>query len=831
MGKSNIEVDKLSLRNVSSGGDVTKTLSLDTITGEVKTRDGSVLGSINWLDFTPQSPNPSYLIGRMFYDQGENTWTFYNDIEGIGLQLGEELRARLVNDTGATLLDGKAVAVIGAVGASLQVELLDASNFNSSIRGFGLMTHTVVNGNPGYAVRYGAVNDIDTSALTIGQIVYGDPDIPGELTTTRPTQPNYPVRIGICLNSDAVNGVIGVDNLAFNGSDTGINLEGTLNGMVTQTPDVAFSVSGGIIYADITNEAFPTKNLPFVLDFDRYLLNTLSGTGPGGSARVIIPPGGDPSLAQAAQKSWIYVYLNGGNPDIAVSTSKPSVPHAMIGTVVAYDAATTLARGKVHGYRRENNASDSKSEGLTGAYGFTRVVADDARSRGSAWDSGQDATPDVDDLTIQLALSAGVGKQLHYSNLPSFDGLLYQVYNDETNAIVYEEVINLIDIILDANGNTLLGNGFYYTFRFYYKLNSNGIGNDIIVTRPQGHYTDGALAESDALKYTTLLTDTDIEDIVYPLYDMVIGRTGGGGTTVAMYSITSLRSKTPGAGGGSGGAPTGTDDKIRISAADTTNNYLDPKLTITGAFKAIINPGGNEVLDFKVYILYTPDGTAVVLQTDNSGNVGIGSIPLANTKSYTETNTDAGVLLTNFNNAAQNGILIKNPIALNNLGRIIFGTSNIGGNSVQHAEIRSTITQESPLKGNLTFHINTGNLSVEALTVNDDGTITAISDISAGGNVTFNTPIVALVSTTTLNATHKNKIIECSGTFTVTLPDSMPIGYEVDIINVGSGVVTIAATTTLQSKGGNTKLASQYGGASAYHRGSNVWILVGDLSA
>jgi hypothetical protein len=103
--------------------------------------------------------------------------------------------------------------------------------------------------------------------------------------------------------------------------------------------------------------------------------------------------------------------------------------------------------------------------------------------------------------------------------------------------------------------------------------------------------------------------------------------------------------------------------------------------------------------------------------------------------------------------------------------------------------------------------------------------------IHTDGHVSYNTNIVSLSANTTLNATHKNKIVECNGTFTVTLPNSMPIGYKVDLINVGAGIITIAASGTLQSKGGNTKLSSQYGGASAYHRGSNVWILVGDLSA
>lgn len=567
--------------------------------------DGAILvflteqvGLVQQIDFDPRDPIPSYLIARMFYDEAENTWTFYNDIPGISLQLGEELRARLVNDIGGDLLNGKAVAVIGGIGASLQVELLDTSIKNSSIRGYGLMTHTVVNGQPGYAVSYGAVRSLNTLGIPVGSLIYGDPETPGDWINVQPAAPNYSVRIGMVLIEDETEGVIVVDTLAFNGTDTGVNIEGTLNGMVSQTPDIQFSESGGIIYADVINEYYPTKKLPLLIGGVRYLLDTLTGSGPGGAARIIVPPG---ASTTSKQKSWIYITLNGGVPELGVSTTKPTVQNAAICTVIVYNAARTVTDGKVFGYRRENNASDSKSEGVLGSYGFTRVLADDARSRGSAWDSGQDPTSTVNDTTIQLALSAGIGKQLHYSGVPLFDGLLYQVYNDDANQVTYEDETNLINILLDANGNTLLGNGFYYTFRFYYKLNSNGIGNDIVVTRPQGHYSTGTLAEADALKYTTILADTDIEDIVYPLFDMVVGRTGGGGTTVAQYSLTSLRSKVPGVAGGSGGEGTTTDDKLRISAADLINDYLNPKVTVTAPLvKTIVNPGANEQLNLSI---------------------------------------------------------------------------------------------------------------------------------------------------------------------------------------------------------------------------------------
>lgn len=90
--------------------------------------------------------------------------------------------------------------------------------------------------------------------------------------------------------------------------------------------------------------------------------------------------------------------------------------------------------------------------------------------------------------------------------------------------------------------------------------------------------------------------------------------------------------------------------------------------------------------------------------------------------------------------------------------------------------------------------------------------------------------IVAVNGARDLTSTDAGKILECNGTFTLTAPNGLDAGFQVTVINVGAGTITLAATTTLQSKGAKTKVSSQYGAATLYHRGSNVWLAVGDLS-
>ena len=90
--------------------------------------------------------------------------------------------------------------------------------------------------------------------------------------------------------------------------------------------------------------------------------------------------------------------------------------------------------------------------------------------------------------------------------------------------------------------------------------------------------------------------------------------------------------------------------------------------------------------------------------------------------------------------------------------------------------------------------------------------------------------ILSKVANYQLAAGDEAKIIECNGTFTITLPNGLDVGFQAVIVNVGTGTISLSATTTLQSKNAATDLANQYGAATVYHRGSNVWIAIGDLS-
>ncbi len=106
----------------------------------------------------------------------------------------------------------------------------------------------------------------------------------------------------------------------------------------------------------------------------------------------------------------------------------------------------------------------------------------------------------------------------------------------------------------------------------------------------------------------------------------------------------------------------------------------------------------------------------------------------------------------------------------------------------------------------------------------------ALTTSAHGGLVPQDAAILSKSGAYSLAAGDEAKIIECNGTFTITLPNGLDTGFQAVIVNIGTGVITLAATTTLTTKDSAVTLANQYGAATVYHAGANVWRAVGDLS-
>lgn len=89
----------------------------------------------------------------------------------------------------------------------------------------------------------------------------------------------------------------------------------------------------------------------------------------------------------------------------------------------------------------------------------------------------------------------------------------------------------------------------------------------------------------------------------------------------------------------------------------------------------------------------------------------------------------------------------------------------------------------------------------------------------------------------TLALADANEVIEMNSAspnnLTVPLNSTaaFPIGTTIDVIQYGAGQTTIVAASgvTIRSKANALKLSDQYSGATLYKRGTNEWVVIGDL--
>ena len=129
---------------------------------------------------------------------------------GVTQQIGQETYARVENNTGVTIPNGTVVGFAGVgVGGTLRVSPYLADGSQSSLYILGVMTHDLPDSQDrGYCTVWGSVRTLDTSAFSVGDILYASPTVAGGLTNVKPTSPDNVVVLAACLISDATNGGI-----------------------------------------------------------------------------------------------------------------------------------------------------------------------------------------------------------------------------------------------------------------------------------------------------------------------------------------------------------------------------------------------------------------------------------------------------------------------------------------------------------------------------------------------------------------------------------------------------------------------------------------------
>ena len=135
-------------------------------------------------------------VGRLSWDDGNGTAQIGLKGGNVTLQVGQEIIARVYNDSGSALTDGQIVYISGAHGNRIAVKLAKADSETTSAGTLGMITEPIAADAEGFITIMGTVNGLNTSALTAGQLVYLSSATAGGYTTTAPTAPNHRVTLG-----------------------------------------------------------------------------------------------------------------------------------------------------------------------------------------------------------------------------------------------------------------------------------------------------------------------------------------------------------------------------------------------------------------------------------------------------------------------------------------------------------------------------------------------------------------------------------------------------------------------------------------------------------
>jgi hypothetical protein len=267
---------------------------------------------------TSEEYNHPYQEGRLFWDAKEKTYSLYNDINGVTLQLGQKNILRVV--AGENIPNGAAVYITASSGIGpagyirpiCKLALADGTQTKVSV--IGISTHDILSGSIGWVTTFGVVNNLDTSAFIEGDILYLSGIDSGSYSNINPLLPRETVKIGTVLVSDSTDGSI------FVSTTPRIRTPAILSAGMTSIPLLAFS--GSNIFVSTASVSLYDNPAGSNILRNYYLQSASLSAPTTGSTYFIVAK------------------YNGGNPIYDILTDRSSITYTDI--VMAATAVRTF---------------------------------------------------------------------------------------------------------------------------------------------------------------------------------------------------------------------------------------------------------------------------------------------------------------------------------------------------------------------------------------------------------------------------------------------------------------------------------------------------------
>ena len=526
----------------------------------------SFVQPVDSLQFNPNIPDQSLSTTKynMIADSLTGFIAFKDDNVTFLNYLNATVEFPFVNTTGITLLKGTPVssdviAIIGGVRALPSVEITVNNDIGLAQTFAGVVADDTPIGEVGRVLKFTFLDDYNTSGFAVRDILYVGGD--STLTNVAPSAPNYKIVVGRTLTSD-VSGLVAVTSEAFTGSDTDVNLQGILNGIITKTQAIRDTTIGGVIYFETFNENNPTEDLPYMAGQSSFLLNTTTNTGTNGYARVALTPG----TSTASLTNYVYID-NTGTPTLSVSTAQFPADGIRVGELNVNDV-TTHGNFGFASIQRFNNAVDG-----TESDGWVSKSSKRTRENGSKYESGSDATFEIITSggldSLKYSVTPGEAWQFNEQTINSTSRLKYKWLNSPTGE---QWIDDLHDIDVDSDGNTLRSNNDIYGLNLFYIINSGDYEGYIAVNTPRDKYSTEANCINDVANFAIKTVPLKYDKVAFRHGRVVVKySTSSGGTFTNPIGVGEFQDER-GQPLGSGGSGAGSGSAV--------SNFSDTDFTI-----------------------------------------------------------------------------------------------------------------------------------------------------------------------------------------------------------------------------------------------------------
>jgi hypothetical protein len=152
--------------------------------------------------FDTVSPDATPSVGQMVWNDNDGTVDMLLKGGNVNMQIGQSSIHRVYNDSGASIAKGKVVYIYGSQGQRTTVRLADNDGDTTSARTFGFTAESIADGQSGFVISEGILNNVSTSGLADGTMLWLGDD--GNYVGTRPTQPDHGVFLGVVVKGNSV---------------------------------------------------------------------------------------------------------------------------------------------------------------------------------------------------------------------------------------------------------------------------------------------------------------------------------------------------------------------------------------------------------------------------------------------------------------------------------------------------------------------------------------------------------------------------------------------------------------------------------------------------